>query len=176
MSQSVGWVGGVVAVALAAAGCFSQPQDTADQPKMTEFATGAGGQGEPAGVKFDGERALKYLKQVCNIGPRISGSEGMKKQQELLEKHFKDLGATVTRQEFKARQASRKEATAFTNLIVSWHPEREKRVLFCAHYDTRPIADQEPDRNSWTRPFLSANDGTGGAALFMELASRNGMN
>jgi glutaminyl-peptide cyclotransferase len=60
-------------------------------------------------VKFDQERALKYLKQLCDIGPRISGSEGMKKQQELIEKHFKDLGATVTRQEFKARQRSRRE-------------------------------------------------------------------
>ncbi len=43
-------------------------------------------------AKFDGDRAMKYLKQLCDIGPRISGSEGMKKQQELIEKHFKDLG------------------------------------------------------------------------------------
>ena len=59
-------------------------------------------------VKFDGDRAIKYLKQLCDIGPRISGTEGMKKQQELIEKHFKELGATVTRQEFKAKQRSRK--------------------------------------------------------------------
>ena len=29
------------------------------------------------------------------------------------------------------------------NLIVSWYPERTRRVILCSHYDTRPIADQE---------------------------------
>src|SRR5262249_42203596 len=38
-----------------------------------------------------------------------------------------------------------------------------------SHYDTRPIADQEPDRRKWEEPFLSANDGTSGVALLMEL-------
>src|SRR6187455_123361 len=102
MSQRVGWVVGVVVVAAAAAGCFSQPAATSSRPEpeageqkgalptMTEFATGADAKNEPAGVKFDSDRALKYLKQLCDIGPRISASEGMKKQQELVEKHFKD--------------------------------------------------------------------------------------
>jgi hypothetical protein len=93
----------------------------------------------------------------------------MKKQQEILEKHFKGLGATVIRQEFKARQRSQAADTPMTNLIVSWHPEKARRVIFCAHYDTRPIADQEPNPNNWTKPFVSANDGTAGAAWMMEL-------
>ena len=123
----------------------------------------------PADVKFDSDRALKYLKQLCDIGPRVSGTPGMKKQQELIEKHFKGLGATVTRQEFKARQASRRTDTEMTNLVISWHPEKARRVLICAHYDTRPIADQEQDRRNWTKPFVSANDGASGVALMMEL-------
>ena len=52
---------------------------------------------------------MKYLKQLCDIGPRVSGTDGMKKQQELITKHFEELGAKVTRQEFKARQQSRTE-------------------------------------------------------------------
>jgi hypothetical protein len=43
-------------------------------------------------------------------------------------------------------------------------------VLVCAHYDTRPLADQEPNRANWTRPGVSANDGTSGAAWMMEMA------
>ena len=42
--------------------------------------------------------------------------------------------------------------------------------MLCSHYDTRPIADQEPDRRKWHEPFLSANDGGSGVALLMELA------
>lgn len=190
MSHAMGWtVGVVLAVAgvgvpvwwLTNARSGPDPETpqlpTMDGPddkppaKQTEFATGAGKDDKVAEIKFDGARAVKYVKQLCDIGPRISGSEGMKKQQEIIEAHFKKLGATVTRQEFKARQRSRKEDTAFVNIIVSWHPEKERRVLLCSHYDTRPIADQEANPANWNKPFVSANDGTGGVALLMELGN-----
>ena len=147
------------------------PADSKEPPQKTEFATGDGKDAKVAEIKFDADRALKYLKQLCDIGPRISASAGMKKQQELIEAHFKKLGATVTRQEFKATQKSRKNATDFVNLIVSWHPAKERRIVLCAHYDTRPIADQEANRGNWMKPFASANDGTSGVALFMELGN-----
>jgi hypothetical protein len=141
-----------------------------DPPKKSGFAADTV-PAPAADVKFDSDRAMKYLKQLCDIGPRVSGTDGMRKQQELLEKHFKEHGATVTRQEFRATQRSRpNNPVAMTNLVVSWHPDRQRRVLLSAHYDTRPVADEEPNRNSWTRPFLSANDGASAAAMFMELA------
>jgi glutaminyl-peptide cyclotransferase len=194
MSQVMGWTVGA-AVALVGVGApvwwftssrpaagepekpqIAAPTDgaaAADPPKKTEFATGAaGGDDKVAELKFDGDQAVKYLKQLCDIGPRISGTDGMKKQQELIETHFKKLGATVTRQEFKARQQSQKNDTAFVNLIVSWNPDKEKRVLLCTHYDTRPIADQEANPANWRKPFASANDGTGGVAMLMELGNR----
>jgi len=142
-----------------------------EAPKKTEFGTGGDAKTDATGVKFDGDRALKYLKQLCDIGPRISASEGMKKQQELIEKHFKDLGATVTRQEFKVRQRSRKTDTEMVNLIITWHPEKTRRVALTTHYDTRPIADQEANRGNWNKPFVSANDGTSGVAFLMELGN-----
>jgi Zn-dependent M28 family amino/carboxypeptidase len=55
------------------------------------------------------------------------------------------------------------------NLIISWHPERKRRVILCSHYDTRPVADQEPDPRRWHDPFVSANDGGSGVAFLMEL-------
>ncbi len=121
-------------------------------------------------VVFDGKRAMGYLEKLCKIGPRISGTEGMKKQQELLKKHFEQLGGKVELQTFTARQKSRRQPVEMANLIVSWHPERAKQVILCSHYDTRPIADREPDRRKWEEPFLSANDGGSGVALLMELA------
>jgi hypothetical protein len=121
-------------------------------------------------VVFDGARAMGYLKDICKIGPRISGSDGMKKQQELLKKHFETLGGKVEMQTFTARQKSQPRPVEMANMIVSWHPERLRRVILCSHYDTRPIADQEPERRKWTEPFLSANDGGSGVALLMELA------
>jgi glutaminyl-peptide cyclotransferase len=57
------------------------------------------------------------------------------------------------------------------NRDISWYPERPRRVILCSQYDTRPIADQEPDQRNWHQPFISANDGGSGVALLMELAN-----
>jgi hypothetical protein len=154
----------IVAAVLVATGCFvmSKPPAGGTEPERPRDKTA-----DTAG--FDAKRAMGYLEAICKIGPRISGTEGMKKQQELIEKHFKDLGATVEYQKFSARQVSRRQPTEMANMIVSWHPDRERRVILCSHYDTRPIADQEDDRRNWAKPFVSANDGGSGVALLMEL-------
>jgi hypothetical protein len=157
----------VIAVAV---GYFAMPSswfsrgETGDQFAETR--------GQPAGqpVPFDTKRAMGYLNDLCKIGPRQSATAGMTKQRELLEKHFTDLGGKVTWQKFEGRQRSVKEPIPMANMIVSWFPDRDKRVIFCGHYDTRPIADQEPERDDWFKPFVSANDGTSTAAWMMELA------
>ncbi len=121
-------------------------------------------------VPFDGRRAMSYLEAICKIGPRISGTPGMKKQQELLQKHFESFGGKVTWQRWTTSQVSQRRPVELANMIVSWHPDRERRVILCCHYDTRPIADQEPDRRKWFEPFVSANDGASGVASLMEFA------
>ena len=135
-----------------------------DKPARDQFAA------DRDDVVFDGARAMGYLKEICKIGPRMSGTDGMKKQQELIKKHFESLGGKVEMQTFTARQRSQPRPVDMANMIVSWHPDRKRRIILCSHYDTRPIADQEPDRRKWREPFLSANDGGSGVALLMELA------
>ena len=95
----------------------------------------------------------------------------MKKQQELIKKHFEDLGAKVQFQNFNAKQNSVKGKIEMTNIIVSFQPDKKRRVILCSHYDTRPIADQEPDPRDWRKPFVSANDGGSGVAFLMELGN-----
>ncbi|HTN77435.1 MAG TPA: M28 family peptidase [Pirellulaceae bacterium] len=129
--------------------------------------------GEPtlATIPFDGQRSYEFLKQICELGPRISGTPAMTKQQELLTAHFEKLGGRVSRQEFKARHPLDGSAVTMTNLIVEWHPEAKERILLCAHYDTRPLPDQDPDfRLRKSGVFLGANDGASGAALLAEMA------
>jgi len=123
----------------------------------------------PGPLAFDGKRAMGYLEDVCKIGPRISGTEGMTKQQDLIKKHFEAIGATVTFQKFTARQKSIPRDVEMANIVVTWDPKPEKRILLCSHYDTRPIADQEDDKRRWGKPFVSANDGGSGVAFLMEL-------
>jgi glutaminyl-peptide cyclotransferase len=126
--------------------------------------------GDEKPAPFDGKRAMGYLQDICAIGPRMSGTPGMKKQQELLKKHFEDLGLEVDFQTFQAKQNSQSKPVEMTNLVVSFYPDFPRRVILCCHYDTRPIADQEPDPRKWREPFLSANDGGSGVAFLMEMA------
>jgi hypothetical protein len=129
--------------------------------------------GDPAARKagpFDGERAVAFVSTVCDLGPRVSGSEAMTKQQELIQKHFEKNGAKVTLQKFDGKQPSQAKAVPMANLIASWNPDRKTRVIICGHYDTRPIADQEPNVRDWTKPFASANDGASSVSFLMELS------
>lgn len=157
-------------LALAVEGCMN---GSAEPPPKKSGDAFAADREEPAQpVAFDAKRAYGYLEALCKIGPRISGSEGMKKQQQMLEKHFKEQGGQIEWQRFTATRKNdpRREEVAMANLVVSWHPDRMRRVILCSHYDTRPLADRERNPRDWHKPFLSANDGGSGVALLMELA------
>jgi glutaminyl-peptide cyclotransferase len=168
---------GIVLVVLA--GCFT----TATSTSADKAGEGEGGTEEqevfplqPDGkdikpVSFDGKRAMKYLEAICDIGPRQSGTPGMRKQIELITKHFEDLGFKVEVQTFNAKQVTRANEVEMKNLVIKFWPERDRRVILCSHYDTRPIADQEPDKRKWRETFVSANDGGSGVALLMELGN-----
>ena len=158
-------------LALAGEGCMNGSAEPPTTKKSGDaFAADREEAVKPA--DFDAKRALGYLEALCKIGPRISGSEGMKKQQQMLEKHFKEQGGQIEWQRFTVTQKSdpRRQEVPMANLIVSWHPDRMRRFILCSHYDTRPLADREPDARNWRKPFLSANDGGSGVALLMELA------
>jgi glutaminyl-peptide cyclotransferase len=118
-------------------------------------------------IPFDGRRAFDNLKQICDLGARISGSPGMDAQRRMLVDYFEKLGGKVELQKFSALHPRDGSNVPMANLIVQWHPERMERVLLCAHYDTRPFPDQDQFRPDGF--FVGANDGASGTALLMEL-------
>ncbi|MCA9235333.1 MAG: M28 family peptidase [Planctomycetales bacterium] len=121
---------------------------------------------------FDGKRAFGHLEALCNLGPRPSGSAGMREQQKLIIEHMQSLGLEVQRQTFQtARDRRTGRPLPMTNLIVELNPAATERILLCAHYDTRPFPDRDPNRRLRSRgKFLGANDGASGTAALMELA------
>ena len=179
------------ALMLLALGCASQPADSdVGAPRKTDGVAASQPPPPVAGADdkqpsrvpatmvadsqpvnpIDGDRAMGYLRNLCAIGPRISGTPGMARQQQILEAHFRQLGAEVRRQEFEATHPRTKEPVKLTNLIMTWHPERSERILLCAHYDTRPLPDRDSDpRQRRAGTFIGANDGASGVALLMEL-------
>lgn len=121
-------------------------------------------------IPFDGKLAHQYLSELCAIGPRPSGSEGMKKQQEYLIQHFTRYGAAVEKQAFQfPYPGSRTRKVQGTNLIFRWKPERKERILLCAHYDTLPVPTANPPQLQ-NLPFVGAEDNAGGIGVLMVLA------
>ncbi|HVA46312.1 MAG TPA: M28 family peptidase [Pirellulales bacterium] len=121
-------------------------------------------------IPFNGTRAYSYLRQACGFGPRPSGSKAMSLQRQWLAEHFKSLGAEVSLQSFTVRHPLDGSAVPMANVVARWHPDRPRRVFFCAHYDTRPFPDRDPHNRRGK--FVGANDGASGVAVLMELAKR----
>ncbi len=56
-----------------------------------------------------------------------------------------------------------------TNVIASYNPKMKKRIMLCAHWDSRPRADQDPDSILAHQPIPGANDGASGVAILLEM-------
>ncbi|MEM9366994.1 MAG: M28 family peptidase [Planctomycetota bacterium] len=122
----------------------------------------------PIPKMYQPDRAMGYLNQLCDLGPRPTGSDAMALQQQMLEAFFQEQGALVIRQEERIRHPVSGEAVLMTNLIARWGVDRPRRYLLCAHYDTRPFPSR--DRENPRGVFLGANDGASGTAALMELS------
>jgi glutaminyl-peptide cyclotransferase len=125
-------------------------------------------------IPFNGQRAFEHLEAICALGPRVSATQKMLEQQKYLQAHFEKCGGEVTLQEFVVKHPEFGADVTLANMIVRWHPEKKERILLCTHYDTRPYADEDPNRTLQRKPgvFLGANDGASGAALFCEMAEK----
>src|SRR5205085_12363251 len=55
------------------------------------------------------------------------------------------------------------------NLIGRFKVDSPRRILLCAHWDTRPTAEQNPPGKR-DKPIPGANDGASGVAVLLELA------
>lgn len=125
-------------------------------------------------IPFNGARAFEHLEAICALGPRVSATQQMLEQQKYLQAHFEKCGGKVELQEFEIRHPENGAKVMLVNMIVKWHPEKKDRILLCTHYDTRPYADNDPNRSLQRKSgvFLGANDGASGAALFCEMAEK----
>jgi glutaminyl-peptide cyclotransferase len=57
-----------------------------------------------------------------------------------------------------------------TNIIARFGAGNAKALMLCAHWDSRPRADRDPDLKKRTEPVPAANDGASGVAILLEVA------
>jgi len=119
--------------------------------------------------RFDKERSFEYLKAQCRFGPRNPGSVGHKTCLEFLVNELEKSADRVIRQPFFYADPSTQKTYCLTNVIASFGKGKDG-VLFCAHWDTRPWADRDPNPENRNKPILGANDGASGVAVLLEVA------
>lgn len=124
--------------------------------------------------EFNADSAYKYLDTQVAFGPRVPNTHEHAACAKYLTNTMKRFTPYVQVQSFKAR-AFDNTALSGKNIISSFNPEKKKRILLGAHWDSRPFADHDPDPAKRNDPILGANDGASGVAVLMEIARQFSM-
>ena len=124
---------------------------------------------QPVGPAFNADSAYAFTKAQCDFGPRPMNSEAHEKCLQWIEKKFKQYGCEV---ELQKADLKGWDGTMLhsTNIIAHYNPKATTRILLCAHWDSRPWADNDPDSLNHHKPILAANDAASGVAVMLELA------
>jgi hypothetical protein len=83
---------------------------------------------------------------------------------------FRALAPSVQADTFQYDSPDLGKEVRLMNLVARYRPEAKERILFGAHWDSRPWADKDPNPALRTRPVLGANDGASGVAVLLEVA------
>ena len=118
---------------------------------------------------FNEDSAMTFCAEQCAFGPRTMNSKAHKECEEWIISKFKQYGCEVTTQEAKVT-AWDGNVLHFSNIIAQLNPEAKQRILICAHWDSRPWADNDPDEKNHHTPVIAANDGASGVAVMIEIA------
>lgn len=119
--------------------------------------------------EFDAENAFKLLEKQVAFGPRNPGSEGHAKCAEWLFEQLESAADYTYKQPFTHHDPRQDTTINMVNIGASFNIKAKKRVLLCAHWDTRPMADKEQGAER-SKPILGANDGASGVAVLLEIA------
>jgi hypothetical protein len=126
--------------------------------------------GGGSGAKeFNGQTAFGYIQQQMAFGPRVPNTPGHQRTGDWLEEQLRQRADTVIVQAFTAH-TSGGTSLRLRNFFARFRPQATERVLFLAHWDTRPKADKSPNLGQQQLPVPGANDGASGVAVLLGVA------
>ena len=138
--------------------------DEWQKPDMTDTE-----EPSPVGPAFNADSAYAFCAAQCNFGPRAMNTEGHERCGEWIIQKFRSYGCKVITQHADLKGYDGTTLKAM-NIMARYRPELTTRILLCAHWDSRPWADNDPDESNWYKPILAANDAASGVAVMLEIA------
>ena len=118
---------------------------------------------------FNADSAYRYIQAQADFGPRVPNTAAHRACGDYLAAKLEQFGATVYSQ-YADLVAYDNTILKARNIIGAYNPESRRRVLLCAHWDSRPYADEDPDRKKHRTPILGVNDGASGVGILLEIA------
>lgn len=158
------WLGGAVLLACLClwSGC-NETNQKQDKPKETPVRPAS-----PAAA-FNQDSAYGFVARQVAFGPRTAGSEAHTRCAEYLCATLAAYADEVIRQPFEAERWDGQDMAGL-NVVARFAPEKTRRVLLAAHWDSRPYADREADPALHKLPIDGANDGASGVGVLLEVA------
>lgn len=118
---------------------------------------------------FDADSAYAFVKAQTDFGPRVPNTEAHRKCAQYLTQKLRSFGIETMVQNI--------QVTTFDGVIINGYniigrvnPDNPARVIVCAHWDSRPWADNDPDPKNHKTPIDGADDGASGVGVILELA------
>jgi Zn-dependent M28 family amino/carboxypeptidase len=118
--------------------------------------------------EFDAVAALASIDRQVGFGPRIPGTPAHEKQADWLDSLLRTRCDTLIVQAWSHTSASG-QTLSLRNFVARFKPAAGERILFMAHWDTRPTADG-PNSPDPKKPVPGANDGGSGVAVLLGVA------
>jgi peptidase M28-like protein len=119
---------------------------------------------------FEGKRAFGWLVRQCEFGPRVPGTAAHDSCFAFLVQTLRGYADEVEADTFAYDSPILDSDVRLMNVVARFRPDLTQRVLFGAHWDTRPWADKDPEPAKRHLPVLGANDGASGVAVLLEVA------
>jgi glutaminyl-peptide cyclotransferase len=117
--------------------------------------------------EFIADSAYSHISKQVSFGPRIPGLESHAQCGDYLVERLRSYSAEVIEQQDSVTVAYAKRLPV-RNIIASFSPENEDRILLFAHWDSRPMADMDNHRHF--EPIEAAHDGASGVGVLLEVA------
>lgn len=119
---------------------------------------------------FSADSAYQYVADQMAFGPRVPNSKAHTDCAVYLIEQLRRFGFEVELQKGMMPDYSDRQQAIFN--IVGHFPGNTgaKKVLLCAHYDTRPWCDREENYEYKRMNVPGANDGASGVAVLLEVA------
>lgn len=138
-------------------------------------AVACGGRSSEA-QRFDAAQAMGWVRSQVAAGPRVPGMPGHDSIEAWLVRELRARADSVEVQAFtwvtEAGDSLHRagDTLHLANILARFRPADPSRILYVTHWDTRPVAENDPDPAKRSTPIPGANDGASGTALLLEVA------